>query len=402
MVVGDRATLTGTIIDNRGQPIEHATVLVYHAGLKRGYSTFCPSCYADCGKRTITGTDGAFVFRGLDPELHFELVVLRDGFQPTLTKWIDPSGQDKTIAVLSPRQAISQTDRVVRGRVVDGHQSPLRDAIVLPLGVSGMESGNGTPGEASYYGTVPGLDPLTVTDGQGNFEVAYRYPSLGMLLQVEARGFALKVQALTTGVDRKTIIVARGAAIRGRLVSRGQPVAGVQIALSPVDRGGGGSNLKIFGDPYKEVQVGTQADGTFVLADVPSPVNWYLYPTMESTSTRGALVPVRCTTKHSGEIVDVGDLSLTPGHYLTGTVALRDGASIPDGMHVMISSREVSDSQVIALPPDGRFACGGLPTGDYEILPMVQGYSSPEGPRVIHIDRDTDTPRMLLDRKPHS
>ena len=45
----DRVILTGAVTDNSGKPLENATVLVYHAGVKHGYSTFCPSCYADCG-----------------------------------------------------------------------------------------------------------------------------------------------------------------------------------------------------------------------------------------------------------------------------------------------------------------------------------------------------------------
>ena len=50
LLANERGTLAGKIVDSGGQPIDHATVLVYHAGVKHGYSTFCPSCYADCGK----------------------------------------------------------------------------------------------------------------------------------------------------------------------------------------------------------------------------------------------------------------------------------------------------------------------------------------------------------------
>src|SRR5437899_621103 len=61
-----RSTLTGKIVDAAGKPVEHATVMVYYAGVKQGYSTFCPSCYVDCGKRAFTGADGAFTISGLD------------------------------------------------------------------------------------------------------------------------------------------------------------------------------------------------------------------------------------------------------------------------------------------------------------------------------------------------
>ena len=42
---GRPSNLTGKIIDRAGQPVDKATVLIYHAGVKKGYSTFCPSCY---------------------------------------------------------------------------------------------------------------------------------------------------------------------------------------------------------------------------------------------------------------------------------------------------------------------------------------------------------------------
>ena len=36
LLAGDRATLAGKSLDSAGRPIEHATVLVYHAGVKQG------------------------------------------------------------------------------------------------------------------------------------------------------------------------------------------------------------------------------------------------------------------------------------------------------------------------------------------------------------------------------
>ena len=42
-----RPNLTGTVVDSDGSPLAGVTVMVYHAGVKVGYSTFCPSCYVD-------------------------------------------------------------------------------------------------------------------------------------------------------------------------------------------------------------------------------------------------------------------------------------------------------------------------------------------------------------------
>src|SRR5258707_13485121 len=86
----DRLTLTGTVTDATGKPLEHATVMVYHAGVKQGYSTFCPSCYSDCGKRTLTGADGKFTISSLSRDLFFELEVVNAGYFPTFIKRVDP------------------------------------------------------------------------------------------------------------------------------------------------------------------------------------------------------------------------------------------------------------------------------------------------------------------------
>src|ERR1039458_3321090 len=87
----DRVSLIGQVLDPSGRSLEHATVLVYHAGVKTGYSTFCPSCYVDCGKRAVTDTNGSFTIRNLSSDLLFELLVVRDGYFSGSVKSVDPS-----------------------------------------------------------------------------------------------------------------------------------------------------------------------------------------------------------------------------------------------------------------------------------------------------------------------
>jgi protocatechuate 3,4-dioxygenase beta subunit len=133
LFAADRVTLTGRVTDSLGKPLEDATVMVYHAGVKKGYSTFCPSCYVDCGKRTITDGTGAFTIKSLDPDLWFELLVIRDGYTATFVKKVDPSGGPTETAVLAPRAAVDDPGRIVRGRVVDPHGLPMPAAVVVPL-----------------------------------------------------------------------------------------------------------------------------------------------------------------------------------------------------------------------------------------------------------------------------
>src|SRR5699024_506212 len=78
----DRLTLTGNVTDVAGKPLDHATVMVFKAGVKQGYSTYCPTCYADCGKRALTTADGNFTIASLSPDLFFDLLVVREGYSP--------------------------------------------------------------------------------------------------------------------------------------------------------------------------------------------------------------------------------------------------------------------------------------------------------------------------------
>jgi hypothetical protein len=192
------------------------------------------------------------------------------------------------------------------------------------------------------------------------------------------------------------VVVSQGAVVRGRLVNHGTPVAGAEIGLIPRDRGGFGGHLKVIGDPYEEIRVGTQADGSFVLADVPTPIGWYVYPKMESVSKPLAGQPVECDTRHTGEILNVGDIQLKHGHHLKGKVVLRDGARIPDGMRVIVSADHAWDSQIVPLQQDGSFECSGLPAGSYDISPAVRGYKPTEELKHLTIDHDIDDLTIML------
>ena len=385
------ATLTGRVTDVTGKPIEHATVMVYHAGVKNGYSTLCPSCYADCGKRTFTDAAGSYTFTNLNSDLWFELLVIHDGYGPVSVNKVDPSNGPPATAVLNIRSTVDDPRRMVRGRVVDEHGSPLRDVAVQPQGFAGNGGG-------AYIGPFPGLDPLAVTSDRGDFEVTYTKPTSKMLLLVEARGMAPKFVVMPTGTNRQMVVVSEGAVIRGRLVADGKPVSGAEIGLIARERGGFGAKLAIYGNPYSEMRVGTQEDGSFTVTNVPSPVEWYVYGKMESLGSRGATEPVMCATTRDGEQVNVGDIHVKPGHRFRGQVILSDGKPIPEGMRMIISSDRAWDTQTATLGFDGRFEFVGLAIGDYSISPSVKGYGLKDGALqvAISIDRDVDSWSIML------
>jgi hypothetical protein len=99
----DRATATGKITDASGKPLEHASVLVYEGHVKTGYGIYCPTCWADCGKHTITDAEGTFTIAGLDPDLRFKLLAVKDGFSAAFIDNVDPAKGPAETASLKPR-----------------------------------------------------------------------------------------------------------------------------------------------------------------------------------------------------------------------------------------------------------------------------------------------------------
>ena len=291
----DRAILTGTIADAAGMPLEHATVLVYHAGVKVGYSTFCPSCYADCGKRAVTDAKGGFTIENLSPDLKFELLVMHDGYVSKLVRAVDPAKGPAPVVTLAERQTVN--------------------------------------------------DPL----------------------------------------------------VRGRLIENGKPLAGAEIGLIPRQRGMA-AELNLIGSPYQEIRIGTQADGTFIVTNVPPDVEWFVYGKMESIAPRGGTVPLEIATKTDSEDVNVGDLQIQPGVSLRGKVVLSDGKEIAPGMRVTITRSADQDSRTIPLAADGSFAFAGLAPGKYQVWASVRGYRAPEWdyrkdpdpPGTIQVDHAVD------------
>ena len=377
----DSVALRGKVTDAAGKPIEHATVMVYHAGVKTGYSLFCPSCYADCGKRVFTDATGTYSFPNLASDLWFELLVVREGYSPIFIKKVDPSVGALKAAVLTARPRVDST-RVAQGRVVDAHGNPLRDVVVQPKGVVSKKG--------KMYGEISGLDPVLVTNENGEFEASYNEPNSKMLIFVEARTMAPKYVVISTGTERQTVQLAEGAVIRGRLVAEGKGVGDAEIGIYPKAHGGWGPNFELHGSPFEEVTIGTQEDGSFAITNIATPEEWYVSGKMESLRTRGATQPVLCATSKDKEQVDVGDIHLKSAHRLRGRVTLGDGKPIPVGMRISISSDRAWDFQVTTLGIDGEFEFTGLSAGGYTLLPYVKGYKLPDGLSDVPISVERD------------
>jgi uncharacterized GH25 family protein len=358
--------ITGSVKDSAGNPIANATVLVHSAGVRNGYSVFCPTCYVDCGKRASTDTAGQYVIPGLSDDLVFNLLVVKQGYATRWIRHVDPAkGPAKTVTVKASAP-VDDPGRVLRGKVVDARDHPVRDALIEVSGVTTRQS-NGAVG--MQFGGPSEI--LAVSNDSGEFDLAADTPALNMLVLISPRGMAPKKVTVNTGSDRKTITVTDGVAVRGRLIQRGTGVPNVEFGIRPV-------RLEETA-AFPEERAATDAKGRFLITNVPPMRVWNLYATWVSLGDRGAVEPIQCATGADEEIVDVGDIQLKPGLRFSGRVLLSDGKAIPPGMTMLVTFDRAAHSENVAVSEDGRFELGGLVPGAYELWPAVRGYKTPEG-----------------------
>jgi protocatechuate 3,4-dioxygenase beta subunit len=396
----EHTALTGIVTDTHGKPLNDATVLVYEAGVRTGYNLYCPSCYTDCGKRTITDTAGHYSIGGLSRDLRFELLVVKSGFSPVLVKQVDPLAGPAPTATLQVRTPIDDPRRVVRGQVVDEEGMPVGDAVVETEGIllapGDQLNGRLTEPGTTIYGKVGDLDSVAVTDHDGNFEIAYTQPGEKLALMVKPRAFAPNFVILPFGAERHKVKVIDGAVVRGRLMENGRPVPDAEIGLRPQHPWFGRGNLQITGSSYDELRFGTRKDGTFAITSVPAPEQWILFAKMESLASKGATEPVAIWTEGNREDVNLGDVLVRPGYRLRGQVVLSDGSAVANGMRASIAYDQTQDVQTMVLPADGRFTFEGLAPGKYTVWASVKGYRAEQDTDMV-VTRDVDGVVLKLD-----
>jgi hypothetical protein len=387
----ERATATGKVTDAAGKALDHATVFIYEGHVKKGYGVYCPTCWADCGKHASTDAEGNFSIAGLNPDLQFKLMVVKEGYTAAFVDKVDPQKGPAPAASLKVRPAIEDLSQVVRGRVVDGQGKPVKDAVVEQAGVAYMGRG----GIAHRFGPIDWIDLMAVSNEQGEFEMAYSKPAVEMILRVSPRGMAQKLFTEPTGPNRKAMTVTDGATIFGRVVQPdGKPAANVEIGVMAHSRAAGTS--------FPEMVIGTREDGTFAITNVPVGRVLYVYPKMESLAPLGfAGNPEPLETKDDGQEIHIGDLKLQPSYTLRGKVVLSDGAAVGKEMRVTIGSDNIMDSQMVVLEPDGSFEFKGLAKGVYTLMPGVRNYQLADGATgEVLVDRDGKSVVVRVEPRP--
>lgn len=355
---GPRPDLTGEVHAKGGGPLA-ATVFISTAGPKTGSSTLCPSCYEDCSKSATADTDGAFDIKSLNPQLIFRVLAVAKGYKPKFVSDVDPAKGPVAIELEPVNAADATPDRSLRGRVVDKKGKPLEGATVEMIGIESKD-GNGS------YGALKGIDPMSVTDANGEFMITAQKPFDMMDIRVEARRLAPRAFSKLSSGTHHDLTLAEGASVTGRVLAEGKPLKSVSVGISAVDRSAG----RYLG----HFEASTGPDGTFSLANLPPDADFYVYTRMSTMKEFGAVPIQKFHTAADGETTNLGDLIARPAFRLQGRLVLADGQPLPPNTRLFVSREDVSDSMQLALDQNGGFDTTGIPAGVINLSARVSGY----------------------------
>ncbi len=354
-----RPNLTGSVHAKNGEVVA-ATVFIATAGPKVGTSPFCPSCYADCQKSAKTDAAGRFEIQSLDPQLRFQVLAVAKGFKPKYANKVDPAMGPITVSLDPIEQADAAPENCLHGRIKDAKGKPVVGAVVEAHGIRTRNGGG-------RWGSLPGVDPLAVTDENGEFLITSQKPFDQMDVRVSARGFANKtITELASGASVHELTLTEGAAVRGRVLFNGQPVTNATVGVVSVNR-----DMEHFTGNF---DIGTDSDGRFLFVSLPPDVDYYIYGGMDSFKKLGAIPLKTIHAGKDGEVTDIGDLVVGPAHRLAGRVVLADGAEIPAKTRLLVSRENAWDNVQVTLPPDGHFDVSGVPAETIGLSVRLPGY----------------------------
>jgi hypothetical protein len=354
-----RPNLTGTVHAKDGRPVR-ATIFIATAGPKVGTSPFCPSCYADCQKSAKADAEGKFEIKSLDPQLRFQVLAVARGFKPEYVNHVDPAKGPITVTLETVEMAAAPPGSCLHGRVMDAKGRPVVGAVVEARGIRTRNGGG-------LWGSLPGVDPLAVSDETGEFLITSQKPFDQMDVRVSARGLASKTFAeLSSGDSLHELTLTEGASVRGRVLFNGQPVTNVMVGMVSMNR-----DMDHFTGNF---DIGTDSDGRFLFVNLPPDVDYYIYGDMDSFEKIGVIPLQTVHAAGDGELTDIGNLVVSPGYRLSGRVVLADGGSIPAETRLLVSRENAWDNVQVNLPPDGRFDLVGVPAETIGLTLRLSGY----------------------------
>ncbi|BDI33605.1 hypothetical protein CCAX7_56560 [Capsulimonas corticalis] len=351
------SALTGRVTTSDGKPVAGADVIICYAFPKVGASTTCPGCYTDCKRAAKTNAGGEFQFPGVARTLVFDVMVARDGFVSKLVSRIDPSTPEKQIALVS-QPTLPGEDHLFRGTVTDPAGRPVAGALVEPVSIT-------SPNE-NLVGEVPGMDRFAITNRRGEFLLASDQASAVLGVVVSAPALAPEAfSTLHEGTNEK-LPLSLGAAIVGKLMRNGKPVANAALGLVQVDK-----EVERFLGPATAT---TDIHGAFQFSNVAPNQKYWIYGLMGHDGGAGSLAIQQLSVGADGSIVDLKDLKLAESQTVHGRVLLSDGQPIPNGIQIAVYRNDAWDDIHIDIRPDGSFDLEDAPSESFNLTTGIPGY----------------------------
>jgi hypothetical protein len=194
-----------------------------------------------------------------------------------------------------------------------------RPQFVAKVDFEGIHTENG----GGSYGAVEGVDPLAVTDRNGEFLLTSVKPFASRSVTVEARGFARReYRQLATGQVHE-LRHAKGATVIGCLILNHKAVANAAIGLVGIDR--------TIGEDIGNYQAITDSQGQFLFPNIPAGKACFVCSLMSEAKANGGVAPTkRFTTANDDAANNLGKLALLPAYRITGRMLLSDGKPLVD------------------------------------------------------------------------
>lgn len=349
---GEPASVRGAVKTRDGRPLKGVLVRVTGA---RPLGTNDRETREDdpaVGTETMTDAEGRFTVPPLPDTQLYRLIAVGVGVQPAFYRGADPKADPIEIRLAAASETKTQAN-IARGRVVDANDKPIAGALVE---FNAAKSGSGTSFSSGSYAGFP--DEM-VTDLNGEFVMSSAKPFESVQVRVSAPNLAPAKAWLDATNGIQIIQLKEGCSVRGRLVLNHAPVAGVQVGLSDKDR-----EASVYAGHF-ETMTGTNGD--FEFKHLPSARQWWLFGKMSSLKKFGATRPRLVTTTMNGEVLEAGELEVSPALHLAGSMRTRTGEPLPSGLKITVAPDEASDSQTAALDKEGGFNFAGLAPGLIEL-----------------------------------
>lgn len=336
--------ITGTVVDERGQPLADAQVIAEPEWT--GDTTDRAAWGVRGLQEAVTDQRGVFHIAGL-PSGSYTVRAARPGAAESML-WLSPC------VVTQPSSALIRIVVPAEGRV----RGKVQFADGRPAAAFTIALGNTSP------------RPIATQDG--TFTVAA--PAGKYALTVAGPGFVTSGHDVTVAEGSDTdvgiLAVSAGRSISGRVLDEtGMPVAGATVAAGAL-LSGGGAELYLQHESIAARDTQTDADGRFVLSGLPpASLTILAGKTNVGRSSSVQLPP--------GPDSVTLDLVLAATSGLAGKVT-RNGQPLADTMIIASPIGAMWSNFFVTTGPDGAFAFDALAPGAYVVYPMLsRGGNSP-------------------------